>query len=189
MKKGVIIMPYGSTDGVPAGGGAYPFTKMNFLVSIDANDGDAAFSEITGLDATVDVIEFRQGNSGSLAPVKIPGLVKHGNLTMKFGMTGSAGFREWIWDCVNHQRAGSIRVTDIIIELVSIQTSAPGQPPGTASTGGSMAWNLKNAWVTKYTGSDLNALQSEVAIETIEVAYEYLDAIPLPTGSAVAGGA
>ena len=53
----------------------YPLTKMNFVVTVDSISGFAAFSEVTGVDATVDVIEFRQGNAGSLAPVKIPGLV------------------------------------------------------------------------------------------------------------------
>ncbi|MDR0851322.1 MAG: phage tail protein [Clostridiales Family XIII bacterium] len=173
-------MAFGTTSTVGAGAGAYPFTKMNFLVSINGGDGEAAFSEITGLDATVDVVEFRQGNSGSLSPVKIPGLVKHGNLTMKFGMTGSANFRDWIWSCVDHQRKGSIRVADIIIQLVSIQTDVPPTVGTPGTTEGDMAWHLKNAWVTKYTGSDLNALQSEVAIETIEVAFEYFDTIPLP---------
>ena len=52
----------------------YPLTKMNFLVSVDQVNGVAAFSEVTGVDASVDVIEFRQGNSSSLAPVKIQGL-------------------------------------------------------------------------------------------------------------------
>jgi phage tail-like protein len=101
---------------------------------------------------------------------------------MKFGMTGSTNFRQWIWDCVNHQRKGSIRVSDIVIQLVSIQTDVPPTPQDTAANTDSMAWTLKNAWVTKYTGTDLNALQSEIAIETIEVAYEYLDIIPLPAG-------
>ena len=55
---------------------AYPLTKMNFLVTVDGVAGTAAFSEVTGIESTVDVIEFRQGNAGSLAPVKLPGLVK-----------------------------------------------------------------------------------------------------------------
>jgi phage tail-like protein len=173
-------MAFGATDIKPAGGAdSYPYTKMNFAVSIANQGGEAAFSEISGLDATVDVIEFRQGNSGSLAPTKIPGLVKQGNLSMKFGITASANFRKWIFDCINHQRAGSIR-TDIVIELLDIRTQAR-MTIAAAANSGNMAWVLKNAWVTKYTGSDLNALQSEVAIETIEVAYEYMDSIPQPT--------
>ncbi|MEF9971997.1 MAG: phage tail protein, partial [Oscillospiraceae bacterium] len=67
----------------------YPLTKMNFLVSVDEIAEVAAFSEVTGIDATVDVIEFRQGNSHSMAPVKIQGLVKHGNITLKMGYTRS----------------------------------------------------------------------------------------------------
>ena len=41
---------------------AYPLTKMNFVVSVDGY-GTAAFSEVTGVEASVDVIEFRQGNA------------------------------------------------------------------------------------------------------------------------------
>ena len=41
---------------------AYPLTKMNFYVHIDGVEGaNAAFSEVTGIEASVDVIEFRQG--------------------------------------------------------------------------------------------------------------------------------
>lgn len=38
---------------------SYPLTKMNFLVYVDKINGTAAFSEVTGIEATVDVIEFR----------------------------------------------------------------------------------------------------------------------------------
>jgi phage tail-like protein len=151
---------------------------MNFAVSISGSAAEAAFSEISGLDATVDVVEFRQGNAGSLAPTKIPGLVKYGNLTMKFGITAAANFRTWIFECIKHQRKGSIR-TDIVIELLDIRTESPTAFKGAAAAN-TMGWVLKNAWVTKYTGTDLNALQSEVAIETLEVAYEYMDKIPQP---------
>ena len=73
---------------------------MNFLVTVDSVAGTAAFSEVSGVEASVDVIEFRQGNSGSLAPVKIPGLVKHGNVTLKMGYILDSAFKEWIKECV-----------------------------------------------------------------------------------------
>ena len=77
-------------DNLGTGSGSlYPLTKMNFIVTVGSSTTahKAAFSEITGIEATVDVIEFRQGNSENLSPLKIPGLVKHGNVTMKFGYT------------------------------------------------------------------------------------------------------
>ena len=64
---------------------AYPLTKMNFLVTAEAVSGTAAFSEVSGVEASVDVIEFRQGNASSLAPVKIPGLVNLGTVALQRG--------------------------------------------------------------------------------------------------------
>ena len=35
----------------------YPLTKMNFLVTVDSVNGIAAFSEVTGVEATVDNVK------------------------------------------------------------------------------------------------------------------------------------
>lgn len=151
---------------------AYPMTKMNFLVSVPELSGSmAAFSEVSGIDATVDVVEFRQGNSHSLSPVKIPGLVKHGNITLKMGYTIGNGFKKWIQECVSSTR-GAMPRKQIIIELLDIRGGAPNS--AYEAVKGPVYWTLKEAWVTKYTGPDLNASASEVAIETVELAYEEL---------------
>ena len=153
-------------------GMAYPLTKMNFLVSIPELAGSmAAFSEVTGIEASVDVVEFRQGNAHSLAPVKIPGLVKHGNITLKMGYTIGNGFKKWVQECVSETRKGMNRKT-ITIELLDIREEAPSS--AYTAVKGNVTWILKEAWVTKYSGADLNASASEVAIETVELAYEEL---------------
>ena len=155
-----------------AAGMAYPLTKMNFLVSVpDLAGSMAAFSEVTGIEASVDVIEFRQGNAHSLAPVKIPGLVKHGNITLKMGYTIGNGFKKWVQECVSETRKGMNRKT-ITIELLDIREESPTS--AYTAVKGNVTWILKEAWVTKYTGADLNASASEVAIETVELAYEEL---------------
>ncbi|MBR4981126.1 MAG: phage tail protein [Lachnospiraceae bacterium] len=154
---------------------AYPLTKMNFLVTVDGVDGvaaTAAFSEVSGVEATVDVIEFRQGNSGSLSPVKIPGLVKHGNVTLKFGYTSNNAFKTWIQECVSETR-GEMPRSKVQIEMIDINSGAP-QGVVQQTVAGSKVWLLTNAWVTKYSAPDLNATASEVAIESVELAYEEL---------------
>lgn len=152
---------------------AYPLTKMNFYVHIDGVEGaNAAFSEVTGIEASVDVIEFRQGNANSLAPVKIPGLVKHGNVTLKMGYTLDNGFKTWLRECVSEVR-GPMPRYNVQIEMIDINSGAP-QSKVDGLTGGVRVWMLTNAWVAKYNAPDLNALQSEVAIETLELAYEEL---------------
>ena len=121
---------------------AYPLTKMNFLVTVDGVSGTAAFSEVTGVEATVDVIEFRQGNANSLAPVKIPGLVKHGNVTLKMGYTLDSAFKTWVQECVSEVR-GEIPRNNVQIEMIDINGGAP-QTLATAITG-TRVWVLTNA--------------------------------------------
>ena len=152
----------------------YPLTKMNFLVTVEGVNGTAAFNEVSGVESTVDVIEFRQGNAHSLAPVKLPGLVKHGNVTLKMGYTCDNEFKKWIQSCVSEAR-GEMPRHNLSIELIDINGGAPQS--AVTSTVGSTVWVLRNAWVTKYTAPDLNSTVSEVAIESVEIAYEEL-AIP-----------
>lgn len=150
----------------------YPMTKMNFVVSVDQIDGVAAFNEVTGIEATVDVIEFRQGNAHSLAPVKIPGLVKHGNVTLKMGYTDGNSIKTWIEECVKETR-GEIPRRNVTIEMIDIRKGSPSTIQ-TTTTNQNLSWVLNNAWVTKYTAPDFNAMTSEIAIESMEVAYEML---------------
>ena len=150
---------------------SYPLTKMNFLVTVDGVSGTAAFTEVSGIEASVDVIEFRQGNAHSLAPVKIPGLVKHGNVSLIFGYTLDSAFKTWIQECVSEVRKEMPR-SRVQIEMIDINGGAPQSL--VESISGTRVWILTNAWVTKYTAPDLNASASEVAIESVEIAYEEL---------------
>lgn len=150
---------------------SYPLTKMNFLVTVDGVNGIAAFNEVSGVEASVDVIEFRQGNAHSLSTVKLPGLVKHGNVTLKMGYTTDSAFKTWVQECVSEVR-GEIPRNNVSIELIDINGGAPQN--AVTSISGSTIWILTNAWVTKYNAPDLNSTASEVAIESVEIAYEEL---------------
>lgn len=151
---------------------AYPLTKMNFLVHIENIQATAAFSEVSGVEASVDVIEFRQGNAQSLSPVKLQGLVKHGNVTLKMGYTIDNAFKTWIQECVSEHRGETPRQT-VNIEMIDINAGAPTQFQDTTNAANRI-WVLSNAWVVKYTAPDLNASASEVAIESVELAFEEL---------------
>lgn len=146
----------------------YLLAKKNFLVTVTGVDGTVVFTEVSGVEASVDVIEFRQGNSGSLSPVKIPGLVKHGNVTLKMGNMLNQQFKTWVQECVS-EWSGAIPRQTVNIEMIDINGGEPKETPG-----GSLIWQLTNAWVTKYLGADLNSTQSNVVIESVELAYKEL---------------
>ena len=93
----------------------YPMTSMNFVVT--AGTGVASFSEVTGIEASVDVVEFRQGNSISLAPIKVPGLVHHGNITLKYGYIMDDSFRNWVAQCVSSERGITSREKNFRLTL------------------------------------------------------------------------
>ena len=161
----------------------YPWTKMHFLVTIDDKDsGQAMFNEVTGMEATIDVIEFRTGNAKSFSPMKVPGLVKHGNITLKQGYTSSSEFREWAAACVSDTRSKPMTRKKVVIELLDVSQGMDGTTFKSTSANQYVFWD---AWVAKYTAPDMNATKSEIAIETMEIAFERME---MPGSESSGGG-
>lgn len=82
---------------------AYPHGRFRYKVEIDGLKA-GGFSEVTGFDAPVDVMEYREGDMVQ-TPMKIPGLKKYGNITLKQGPGGFCGVLRV--DCGGRQRGGS----------------------------------------------------------------------------------
>ena len=132
----------------------YPHGKFRYKVEIDGLEA-GGFSEVTGFDASIDVIEYREGDMVQ-TPMKIPGLKKYGNITLKQGLATSRVLYDWIIAGVN----GAVDRKTITITLLD-EEEAPAA-----------SWQVINAWPMKYTAPDFNATSSEIAIETLEIAHE-----------------
>ncbi len=133
----------------------YPQAKFRYKVEIDGLEA-GGFSEATGFDASIDVIEYREGDMTAETPMKIAGLKKYGNITLKQGLTDSRVMYDWLAAGVN----GEVQRKTLTLTLLN-DTQAPAA-----------SWQIINAWPTKYTAPDFNATASEIAIETIEIAHE-----------------
>ncbi|MFP3153544.1 phage tail protein [Lachnospiraceae bacterium ZAX-1] len=133
---------------------AYPHGRFRYKVEIDGLEA-GGFSEVTGFDASIDVMEYREGDMVQ-TPMKIPGLKKYGNITLKQGLADSMVLYEWIIEGVN----GAVQRKTITITLLD-EEEAPAA-----------SWQVINAWPMKYTAPDFNATSSEVAIESLEIAHE-----------------
>ncbi len=133
----------------------WPLPKFYFQVKIA--DQEVAFQEVSGLDVEAQVIEYRHGNSKEFSTIKMPGIKKSGNVTLKKGIfKGDNKF----WDWFNMIQMNTIERKTVVISLLDEK----GDP--------TMVWTLKNAWPTKITGTDLKSDGNEVAVETLEVAHE-----------------
>ncbi|MBV9670590.1 MAG: phage tail protein, partial [Acidobacteriales bacterium] len=62
------------------------YSQAHFLVEID-NIPKASFSEVTGLTAELEVIEYREGGDINGSVRKVQGLRKFSDLTLRRGMT------------------------------------------------------------------------------------------------------
>lgn len=146
-----------------------PARTFRFHVTSDAFDGSAQFSNITGFGVTTDVVEYREGNDLRDTPIKVPGMIKYGNVTFKRGMTGDASFIKWIIGAMPAESGyhGVAEPHNITVGLLDDGSDATEETPFCAFT-------LLHAWPANLTMPDLNASSSEVAIETLEIVHEGL---------------
>lgn len=136
----------------------YPLPKFHFIVQWGGTR--IGFTEVTGLDIQVEAIEYREGSSPEYSKIKMPGMHKFSNITLKRGSIGNdTDFYKWI----NTISLNTVERRDLTISLLN-ETHAPV-----------MTWKVKNAFPIKVQASDLKSDGNEVAIETIELAHEGLN--------------
>jgi len=135
---------------------AYPYGKYRFTVEINSTVA-GGFSEASGFDASIDVIEYREGDMVQ-TPLKVPGLKKYSNITLKKGV----GTTKEMYDWMIAGTTGEVQRKTISISILNEKGEKAA------------SWQVINAWPCKYTAPDFNATSSEIAIESIEIAHEGL---------------
>ncbi len=135
-----------------------PYAAFNFRVEIDGVTA-AGFSECHGLEASVEVIEYREGNDRINTVRKLPGLVRYPPIVLRRGLTQDKSLWQWFQSVVNgevQRSAGSIVLMNAAHQEV-------------------MRWNFMGGWPSKWEGPALNAKNNEIAIETLEIQHEGLE--------------
>ncbi|MEP5154895.1 phage tail protein, partial [Planktotalea sp.] len=64
----------------------WPLPKFYFSVDFDDQQKNIPFQEVSGLDAETQIIEYRADDSKGFDTIKMPGIVKVGNVTFKRGI-------------------------------------------------------------------------------------------------------
>jgi phage tail-like protein len=143
-----------------------PFRGFNFRVEIDGFRV-AGFSEVSGLTADGDSVDYREGTDPINTVRKLAALRKTHPLMCKRGYIQDTTYWDWyqrIADGAVDRRNGSI------VLLNEAHTPV-------------MRWNFSNGWINKIEGPGLNASHNEVAIENMEIVHEGLT-FELPTNGA-----
>lgn len=139
-------------------GATWPLPSFSFQVTW-GSVAKLAFQEVSGLDTETQVIEYRHSNSPAYSTIKMPGIKKFGNITMKKGVfVQDNGF----WNWYSQIKMNTIKRIGVVVQLLD-ESSKP-----------TMTWTLINAWPTKISSPTLKSDGNEVAIQTIEIAHEGL---------------
>ncbi len=142
---------------MPTGDRKDPFRGFNFRLEIDSISRNG-FRECSGLDASTDAVDYREGTEKGNIARKLTGLNKHANIVLKWGTTDDHTLWDWrktVIDGKTERKNGSIVLMD-----------ETGQEK--------VRWDFIAGWPTKWNGPSLNATSNEVAIETLEIVHEGL---------------
>jgi phage tail-like protein len=141
-----------------------PYVQFNFLVDLgngNTSGPQAGFQEISGIGMEVTVSEYRPGNHKENSVMKITGMNKSTDVTMKRGVIGSLDLYQWLNQIRNGDQSALRTVT---IQLMSEDHTTVVQ-----------TWKLNRARIIKHTSGPLNAKGTDVALEELVVAYERLE--------------
>jgi phage tail-like protein len=141
-----------------------PYVQFNFLVDLGdgVTEGPAAgFQELSGIGMEVTVSEYRTGNARENSVMKITGMNKSTDVTMKRGVIGSLNLYSWLNQIRNGDQAA---LRQVVIQLQNEDHTAVVQ-----------TWKLKNARIIKHTSGPFNAKGADVAMEELVLAYERLE--------------
>lgn len=138
-------------------GASWPPPQFRFRVDLNVNMKNILFQEVSGMDGDVQIVEYRGSTDVHGPKQHTPGITKYGNVTLKRGVFVNDNL---FWDWYSQVRMNTIQKATVIIRLLNEHDLI------------TMLWTLNNAWPTKISSIDLKSDGNEVAVESIEFAYE-----------------
>jgi phage tail-like protein len=130
------------------------------------------FSECSGLEMSLKLEEYREGGRNGEV-LRFPSRVEWSNITLKKGIRAGTVLWDWHYGFVE----GKGKRRDGIIALLN-ELRLPNN-----------IWYFRRGLPVKYSGPSMNAAQSSVAVESMEIAHEGIYQLPYVGLDAVAGGA
>jgi len=144
-------MPERPTSGI----GSDPFLAFNFLIEIDGLTV-GGFAEVTGLQVEVEVEDYREGGVNGFVH-KLRGAVRYpSNLVLKRGLVGGDQLLAWQEQTLQ----GKLEMRNLSVVLCDGKNQE------------AQRWNFAKAYPVRWSGPELRAGTSAVAIETLEFVHQ-----------------
>lgn len=146
------------------------FSAKNIAMSAALDVVLGGFMECTGLEASMQIEEYREGGRNGEV-LKFPGHLSWSNITLRKGIGGLG-----LWDWITEFGQGKGKRRDGLIALMS-DLHVPNN-----------VWYFRRGLPMTYTAPPLHAAQNEVAVETVVISHEGVYQVPYVwIGDAAAG--
>ncbi|MEK6479810.1 phage tail protein [Catalinimonas sp. 4WD22] len=134
----------------------WPMPKFSFMVKFGAHFS-ASFQEVSGLDDELPPTENQQDEEIMFTAGSMPDSSRLGKVILKNGeFVHKDHFYEWYQE----MKTNILRPVNVTIQLMD-ENNNP-----------TLTWTLTNAWLSRITGTDLEAESSVSAIESLELRHE-----------------
>lgn len=136
---------------------------VGFYFKLSFKGADAAFNEVSGLSKELSVEEVTCGGENRFK-YKLPTVVTGQNLVLKRALIPEGSeLLDWCASSMDDGLESSIMTNDVSLSLLDEDGDV------------SKMWTFFNAYPVKYSVSDLKAQESEILMETLELAYTYFE--------------
>lgn len=131
--------------------------QVEFLDISGVIDNDIRFQDVSGLTAEMNIEEIVEGGENRFVH-RLPVRAKYSNLILKRAMLTDSGLIKWFKDAIENFEFSP---STVLVKLLD----KDHEPLVT--------WSFQKAWPVKWTVSDLKATENAIAVDTIELAYQY----------------
>lgn len=137
----------------------YPPLGFHFKVEFANQIGEYEFQSVSGLNVELETEQVAEGGENRFKH-KLPVSTRYPNLVLKRGIRVDSALTKW---CREALEDFDIKPTNITISLLNEEHEPL------------MTWNVVHAYPIKWSVSEFNAEKSQLAIESIELAYNYFN--------------
>jgi phage tail-like protein len=137
----------------------YPPLGFHFKVEFADLSGEYQFQSVSGLNVEFETEQVAEGGENRFKH-KLPVSTRYPNLVLKRGIRVDSALTKW---CREALEDFDIKPTNITISLLNEEHEPL------------MTWNVVHAYPIKWSVSEFNAEKSQLAIESIELAYNYFN--------------
>jgi len=145
----------------------YPLPAFYFKVTFAASSAsdDTSFQEVSGIGSEMETEDLAEGGENRFSH-RLPKSVKHPKLVLKRGIaTMDSPLVTWCKEVLEGEFIAPVKPMVVDVSLMN----EAGEP--------TRVWSFSNAYPVNWEVEGFNSTKNEIAIEKIELSYNYFDRV------------